>query len=279
MAGHGVDLVEVKGLAADLDVLHAVLAVNGGEVTLSVRLDGAGDGGVDGVGQAGDVGEAAGEAGVGGSAHLEAVEYLLAGGLDHGGHIAEGHDVEDVLDGDVARGDVGADAAAVHEADVGAHDDAVGVGHEVAEVGLAVADGPAAVVIRGHELDLALRDDLAGVVLVFGLDAGGEVGYGLIGAVDLVHEAGGDGAGRGVDDDLADVGELGAGLVEDDVLTGLVLDGLAVDDAVAVAVDEHVDAGGVGYQVAAGEFAAGRVDAHVADGDNIVRALGDGGVN
>ena len=84
---------------------------------------------------------------------------LLAGGLNDAELVAEGVDVDDVLVGDVAGGDVGADAAAVHEADVGVADDAVGVGAEVADVGLLGADEAGAVLGVAGEGDGALRDD------------------------------------------------------------------------------------------------------------------------
>ena len=63
MGGEGVGLVDVEGLTADHDVGNTVRAVDLDELGLIVLHHGAGDVGVDGVGQAGDLQEAAALAG------------------------------------------------------------------------------------------------------------------------------------------------------------------------------------------------------------------------
>lgn len=157
----GVDrLVGVGGLVQDLNVLHAARAFHGDEGALVVRLDGGFHGGVDGVLHAGDLQEAAHLAdgvidlvavlidGLGNiighrvaGGHFQRIEDLLTGGLHDAGHVAIGMDLDDLVVGDVACGDVGADAAAVYDGDVSAQRDAVSIGAQVAEVRLAVADG------------------------------------------------------------------------------------------------------------------------------------------
>ena len=70
-------------------------------------------------------------------------------------------DLDDLIVGDVACGDVGADAAAVDDGDVSAKRDAVSIGAQIAEVRLAVADGAGrALGVLGGEVNVRVGDDL-----------------------------------------------------------------------------------------------------------------------
>ena len=279
MGGQSVGGVHVQGLVAHHDVLHAVVAVHLHELALIAEHHGGGYRGVDGVADAGHLQEAAVLLGVQPGAHLQGVQDVLAGGLHQAGLVAEGVHVDDVLVGDVAGSDVGPDAAAVHKGDVGVQHDTVGVGAQVAQVGLGIAHGAiAGGGVQGGEGHVALGHDLlqhGGKLLVH---AGHVGGHGLVLLVVAGHQLGGDVAGLGVDDHLAQVGKLGAGLGQDHVLAVLVLDGLVIG-LVGVAVDEHVDAGGVGDHGLGGPHIGGALVAQVAQGHHVVGAVGHGGVH
>ena len=278
MGGEGVGLVDVEGLTADHDVGNTVRAVDLDELGLIVLYNGAGDIGVDGVGQAGDLQEAAALAGIGGGAKLESVLELLTGDLNEAGGVAEGMNVDDIAVGDVARIDVGAHAAAVDEGNVSAEQETVSVGAQVAEVGLRAADGALAVGALGGEGNGRLGDDLL-LQRVELLGDAGNVSLGIRillnrGEVNVLVR---DGA-VGLDGQLADVGELGAGLLKDDLLAGLILDRFG-EGGVGVAVDEGVKAGGVGNDFLAHPGGGLLVDAEVSEADDIIGARGLGRVD
>ena len=265
VAGQRVGGLRVDGLAVDKDVLHAPLALDAGEHAVLVALAGRFDIAVDLIAQTRDLQEAAVLAGYRAGAPLERVKDLLARDLDDAHGVAEGMDLEDVVERDLARVDAHADAAAVDKGDIGAGLDTVSVGAEVAEVGLSAAD---------HADGLAVGVDLFGIV-------DGEKHLGarhdflqllLQGAGGLVDKRGGlvrDAQQRGsalvvvpgveacgdlalgVDAAPADAGQFCAAGGADDFLAVLVLH----DDLVgimAVAVQEHVDAGDVGDNVGVG---------------------------
>ena len=110
MGSDGIGLGQVEVLAGDLDVLDAVFAVHAGEQAVLVGGAGGLDVGVDLIGQAGNLQEAAVLAGHVARAPLQRVEDLLAGGLDHAQGVAEGMHLEDSAQSDIARGDGDADA-------------------------------------------------------------------------------------------------------------------------------------------------------------------------
>ena len=296
----GVDrLVGVGGLVQDLNVLHAARAFHGDEGALVVRLDGGFHGGVDGVLHAGDLQEAAHLAdgvidlvavlidGLGNilghrvaGGHFQRIEDLLTGGFHDAGHVAIGMDLDDLIVGDVACGDVGADAAAVDDGDVSAQRDAVSIGAQVAEVRLAVADGAGrALGVLGGEVNVRVGDDLVqqGLELcddlvddflrlgvLFDLTVADEL------AVDLAV---------GADGQLAEVVQLRARGGENDVLAVLALDDLLRDGAVGMAVEHGVQAGGVGDDVRGAPRLGGLVDTEVCDGHDVVGAVLLRGVN
>ena len=296
----GVDrLVGVGGLVQDLNVLHAARAFHGDEGALVVRLDGGFHGGVDGVLHAGDLQEAAHLAdgvidlvavlidGLGNiighrvaGGHFQRIEDLLTGGLHDAGHVAIGMDLDDLVVGDVACGDVGADAAAVYDGDVSAQRDAVSIGAQVAEVRLAVADGAGrALGVLGGEVNvrvgddlvqqgLELRDDLVDDFLRLGVLFDLKVADEL--AVELAV---------GADGQLAEVVQLRARGGENDVLAVLALDDLLRDGAVGMAVEHGVQAGGVGDDVRGAPRLGGLVDTEVCDGHDVVGAVLLRGVN
>ena len=182
-------------------------------------------------------------------------------------------DADDVAIGDVARGNVGTDAAAVDEGHIGAQHRTVSVGAQVTQVGLSAADGTLAVGAVDGQLHLGLGDDLVlqGVEL---LSHGGDVSGGIsvgshIGQVDILA---GDGA-VSLNGDLAHVGQLGAGLGESHVVAGLILHSLG-EGGVGVAVDESVKAGGVGDDLLGGPGGGLSVDAQVTQADDVICAGG-----
>ena len=289
VAGQVVLGVQLQGLVGagvlvqHLNVLHPVLAGGAaGPDALVVLLHGAGDGGIDGVLQAGDLQEAAALLrAVHGhvlGAPLQGVQHLLAGDGEQAGHVAEGVDLFAGLIGHLAGGLLVADAAAVHHGDVHVQIHVVkqivqGVGAEVALVGLLLAHQAVAVgIVVGHHVgegadDLAqLGVDVRDPLVLDGLDLGvggdrGQVGGG--------EQLGGDGAVSG-DGHLAQSVQIGAGLGEDHGLTGLVLDLTALHSGVGMAVDEGVQAGGVGDQLLAGPGLGGGVVTQVAQSDDVV---------
>ena len=283
-------LVFAGGLVEDLHAADAALAVHLGEHAGGIGHDGAGRAGVDGVFQAGDLEEAAALAGEqailgvvdGAGGHFKGVDNLLAGGLDHDELIAEGMDLDDPVVGHVAGGDVGADAAAVDNADVGVAGQHVSISADVAEVGLLPADGAdvAVQIPDGEVLGQALDHDGVQQLLEVRHHFSDRRSDGFV----LLGEVGG-GDQLGVelailgDGQLAHVGQLGAGGGEDDVLAVLVGHGLHRDDAVRVAVEHGVDAGGIGDHVHGAPGSGALVGAQVGQRHDVVHALGAGSVN
>ena len=272
-------------LVPDLDVGDAVVAGRAaGPDALVVLADGALDVGVDVVGQAGDLEEAAALSG----AHVtgapfQSIQDLLTGDGLQAGDVAEGVDVLAGLVGDIAGDGLVAHAAAVHDGNVNVEAHVVEqvvqrVGSEVAGVGLFLADesGAVFVVVEGQG---GVADDLAEhavdrvhpLVLQRG-DRG-------VGAVVARDQLGAERVLREVDGHLADRAEVAAGLGQNDLILAGVLYELLLDGAMGVAVDEGVQAGGVGDQVFRGPGLGGDVVAQVAQRDDIVGAFGLGRVD
>ena len=210
-------------------------------------------------------------------AELQSVLDLGAGDRHQAGHVAEGADRLAGHIGPVAGGDVGADAAAVHDGDVTAELlDLVevgvdAVGHQVAHVGLLRADeAVAGDGVVDVEVDGALGDLLAQHV-VHRVDPVGLEDQGLVEGVDV---AGGDQLGGevavGVDGHAAHVAQIAAGLGQDDGVALGVADGLAGHLGVGVAVDERIEADGVLDDLTAGPGRGGAVHAQVAQADDKV---------
>ena len=142
--------IDILAVLQNLDVFDAVSAVNRDEHGLVVTLGRRLDRGVDGVLQTGNLQEAAHFANsvlaVGESRHgvagcpFQRVNDLLTGCFDDAECVAIRMNLDDLAVSNIARGDIGADAAAVDERDISARDCTVSVGAEVAEVGFAVAD-------------------------------------------------------------------------------------------------------------------------------------------
>ena len=277
VASHVVGSVQVEGFAADLNVLDAVLASgSAGPNTLLVLLDGGGDVGVDLVGNAGNMEEAAAFSSTCvTSAPFQSVEDLLAGDGLQAGNVAEG---VDFLAGEVAQfaGDsLVTDAAAVHDSQInfqtfGDVEQVVqSVSSEVAGVGFLLTDDTVTIDIVVQS-DLGIADNFAqlGFDLIdpFVLDASdSSVGAGIRG-----DELGGD--ALGVDGHLADSVEVLAGLSEQNLVAVLVSDFLAFHSAVGVAVDESVKAGNVGDQFFRGPGLGSGIVAQVAQSDDVVSA-------
>ena len=245
------------------------------------------------IGQAGDLQEAAVLAGHVARAPLQRVEDLLAGGLDHAQGVAEGMHLEDVAQSDVARGDGDADAAAVDERHIGLALVAVGVGAQVAQVGLGVADdadGLAVFIDRLGIVDGQFHVGLGHNLVQLLIEGFGGLGHGggdvVLNAQQRGHghvvgpgvQAGLDGTVGSGDARIADAAHLGAAAGARHVLAVLVLHDHLVG-VMAVAVKEGVDAGGVGDHIGVGVGRAGRLVAKVRHGDDVVRALGDGRVH
>ena len=230
-------------------------------------------------------------------AHFEGVEDVLAEGVHVGQLVVERLHVDEVAVRHVARLDVRADAAAVHESDIG-HDAAmpcqreVRIGHEVAEVRLVRANGPGVVVVlEGDQAHVRAPDDAPGDLREIRLqpcDAGGRVGIDAVPSLDdaggavrrgcgdgfgAVRRVGGDGSGRGVDDHLADAHQLGARLRDQHRLAVLVERGLNVQ-LVRMAVDDHVDAARVRRHGRAGPARGHAALAQVRQRHHVVGTVG-----
>ncbi|SCJ02825.1 Uncharacterised protein [uncultured Flavonifractor sp.] len=275
MGGQRVGLGGVNGLAVHLHVLYPALAVHLHELLLVVEHHRGGNRGVDGIGQAGDLQEPAVLLRRHTRAHLQRVQNVLARGLHHAGLVAEGMHVDDLLIGDLPRGDVGPHAPAVDKGHVGVQHHPVGVRAQVAQIGLGAAHRalPGGRVLGG-QVHVGLGHDLLqhpGKLVVDALHEGPS-GLVLSGAVLGRHQLAGDLARLGVDDHLAQVGQLGARLGHQHVLPGLVLLGLG-KGAVGVPVDQHVDAGGVGNHLGGGPGGALLVHAQVPQRHHVVGAL------
>ena len=142
----------VNGLACDEDVAHSALhgLIHVVEKALLILYAGAVNGGVILKGQARHMVEAAELARQSMHGPLERVQHLLAGDLDDGKAVAEGMDLEDVVEGDIALVDGHADAAAVDECDIGfTRLIKIGIRAEVAEVGLGAADDTNSLTVVG----------------------------------------------------------------------------------------------------------------------------------
>jgi len=275
VGGQRVGLGGVNGLAVHLHVLYPALAVHLHELLLVVEHHRGGNRGVDGIGQAGDLQEPAVLLRRHTRAHLQRVQNVLARGLHHAGLVAEGMHVDDLLIGDLPRGDVGPHAPAVDKGHVGVQHHPVGVRAQVAQIGLGAAYRalPGGRVLGG-QVHVGLGHDLLqhpGKLVVDALHKG-RSGLVLSGAVLGRHQLAGDLARLGVDDHLAQVGQLGARLGHQHVLPGLVLLGLG-KGAVGVPVDQHVDAGGVGNHLGGGPGGALLVHAQVPQRHHVVGAL------
>ena len=149
-----------------------------------------------------------------------------------------------------------------------------GVGDQVAEVGLLGAVAGVALAVQVH---LGGGEHGAVLGLDLSLDLGGALGDGGVGALVGGEVNRGDGDGAVLDGDDAGGGGGGAGGGHQGVahLAGAAGGGLhVVKGAVAVAVDEHIDAGDLGEQVDGAVGGALIVDAQVAQADDVIAAGG-----
>ena len=275
MAGQGVGPGQIQRLFADHDVLDAVVARHAGEHLVFILLHRGGDRKVDLVGQAGDLQESAALAGGIHGAQLQRVQDLLAGGLYHAHLVAEGMNGDDLAVGDIARGDIHTDAAAVDKGDLGAGHGPVGVRAQVAQVGLLAANQPDGGVggIIDAQRDLGGGDDGIHHLLVPGLD-----GIQRFAHAAVIDESGGDGAVGG-DGQAADVGQLGAGGGQQDLLALFILYHIAGDDRMGMAVQHGVDAAGIHDDLGRGPGAAVGLNAQMRHRDDIFGAFAPGGVH
>ena len=143
------------------------------------------------------------------------------------------------------------------------------VGHEVAEVGLAGAD---AALAGGGIIDVELgvaHSDLLAQHIVHSADPlGGSGGHGCVRALVSIDQFGGNGTVR-TDGHLADILEVGAGLGQGDGLAGGIGHLLVLHHGVGVAVDEGVEAGGMGDDLFTGPRRRGGVHAQMAETDDV----------
>ena len=284
ITGHGVGLGQVEVFAADLDVLDAVLTGRSARPDLVLLLDGGLDVGVDLIGDAGDLEEAAVFAVANVlRAPFQSIEDLLAGDLHEASDVAEGVDGLAGLVGHVARGQVGTDTAAVHDGDIGVQ--AFGdvevvtqsVGSKVAEVGLSGANGTLAVGAVDSQVNFVDADLLAELLVNSRDQLVLNGSDGSVGAAEAGDKLGGDLVA--LDGHLADGIKVRAGLGQDDGVAFLVLHLLHGDGAVGVAVDEGVKAGGLGDDILASPRSGGGIVAQVTQSDDIVGVLSLRGVD
>ena len=293
MGSQGVDLVQLQGLAVHHDVFHPVLAGDAGEHAVGIGGGGGFDVGVDLIGQAGHLQEAAVLSGHIPCAELQGVQNLLACGLHHAHGVAEGMHLQDVAQGDVPGLQAGTHAAAVDEGDIRPGLVAVGIGAQVAQVGLGIADdadGLAALIHGLGIIDGQIHGGLGHLLAQLLVQCGGGGLHSLGGVVLDAQQlrrgnrivpgvqAGGELAGGGLDLQPAHAAQLGAAGRTQNVHAVLVLHGHLVG-VVAVAVQEGIDAGGVGNDVGVGPGSTGFLVAHMAQGHHVLGARFPGSVN
>ncbi len=199
--------------------------------------------GVEGEAQSGHLWEVAVEHGSHRRTAREHGLYLLTTDGNASQGVVVGQHADDVAIGDVASADVVTDATSVLHTDVSLHGMAVGIGHDVAGIGL-------------HATNLHL------VVLVGHLE--GIVAMSYLLRRDGFHQladAVGDGADTGVfvgdflgfekvcrhttvrsDEQFTDVGKLGTGLCDNNVATVEILDGHTLENFVGMAIEHDIDA-------------------------------------
>ena len=271
---HGIGLRGIQGLSAHLHVGYPVRAVHLHEVPFIRSHYAGGNGNVDGVGESGNVQESSVLLRIVGCAQLQGVQNFLPGGF-HDAHLVPIRmDVDDVFIGDIARGQIRADAAAVGEADLRAHYGAVCVGHHVAQVRLPAADAAkAGGGIIGSQVHVGFGDYLPQDIFQTGVERLQEdVGYGLL-LVVIFHQFADDVPGGRIDDHLADGVEFGPGLSQKNIFAVFVLHDFLIG-FVGMTVDEHVDTAGIGDD---GSGLPGRGDSfrsEMADGHDVIRPLG-----
>ncbi len=276
MGRQRVGLLRVNGRAVYQHILYPALTLHLHELLLVVQHHAGGDAGIDCVGEPGHLQEPSVLLRRHPRAHLQRVQDVLARGLHHARLVSEGMHVDDLLIGDVSGGNVRAYAAAVDKRHVRVQHHTVCVGAQVAQIGLRA---PHRALPRnrvlGGQLHVGLGHHFFQHFRKFVVDALHKSRRGLIlrRAVLRRHQLAGDFARRGVDDYLAQVLQLRAGLGHHHVLTVLVLLRL-FKGAVGMAVDQHVDAGGVCDHLRRGPWGALLIDAQVPQRHHIVRALG-----
>ena len=267
------------------DVLDPALALDGDEHVLAVQFDRGRDAGVDGVLQAGNLQEPATLSGgvlavtgvlLGGAAcQFQGVKNLLPGGLDHGQRVAVRMDFDQVAIGDRSLLQGSADAATIDEGDIGVGNRAVGIGAQVAKVGLTSTDQTHAVRIGNRQVDIGLADDLRKALLVLRLDRVDErCDIGILVRIcsdqSRLHHP------IRSDQEHADIGELRPGRGKQDFPAILGGDHFAGNDTVGMAVKHHIDTGRIGNQVGGAERGGRLVSTQVGKHDDILGPLGTG---
>ncbi len=300
-ADHGVGLgkvdglIGIGGLVQDLDLFHPVGAGRtAGPDQVLILLNGRGGGQIYNYPHTGDLEKAAYLVGVlhvgGAVTPLQGVLQLLAGDSLDPHLVAPGVDGLEHFGVDLARGNGGADAAALVKGYIGFNAGLFsgveeGVGTEVADVGLLLPDGALAVGAVYIQSYGGGADGLGKAFVHGGNKAGLHLCYRGVGSYQsqVVHgEKLGGNSTVGGDGQLAHIVQSGAGLGQNDLLAGLVGYLLTHDLAVGVAVDKGGEAGGVGDDVGAAPGGGGLVDAQVAQGDDVISFLGrrvDGGLD
>ena len=150
MRSKGIGLLEIQRFSADHDILDTVFAGDAGEHGVFILRAGAVNVGVDLIGQACHLKEAAVFTRHCMSAPFQGIQDLLAGDLDDTHAVSEGMDLQDVVEGDVALGKGYADASAVYKGNVGSGLIKVCVCAEVAQVGLGSADDTDGLALTVH---------------------------------------------------------------------------------------------------------------------------------
>ena len=267
-------LIQAGLLVQNLHVADAVVARDLDELALVVGLNRGRNAGKNGVLQTRNAEEAAGFLRILHCTHLEHIENGLAGHFHLAWEVAPREDGEHIVEGDVAFMDGLAQAAAVHDADVGVHHDAERIRCEIAERGLRVADKALVAIVVG-QLHVALGYDLRDAffervqdVLDVSVD-----GFVLHGNILGGNELRGDRAVF-LDGELTDGGELTVcltGLGEDDLLAVLVGD-LHGEGLVVMAVEHSVDACSIGNDRLGRPDVGDAFIAEVGKGDDIVGA-------
>ena len=268
-------LIETRLRIEHLDVADAAFTgVDPDESLVDVIDDRTLDRRIEFVSHAGHVRESAEIGGIGRYAELQRIKDLLSGKTGNRADIAEREHVEYIVVTDVAGRKVLADRAAAQHRDVGTQADAESVGTEVAQRGLSGAYQPVAIGILGRKLHLVLSDPAGAQRRILGLQAVDDAAYARV-FFRIVFRRDQIQGNRSVrmDRHYADVVEMRSRLGIQYGFPGLVGQDAFRDEAVGVAVQDHVEAFRPAAQFLRIDGVVCLVVAQMGERHHVVRAL------
>ena len=140
MASQSVGLGQIQCFIADLHILYPIFSADAGEHTLVIHGAGRLDVGVNFIGHAGHLQEAAALVRHIPGGKLQRIQQLLTGYLQHKDLVAEGMHLHDVVQGNISSGDRGTNAAAVHNGYLCPGLIPIGICAQITQIGFRIAD-------------------------------------------------------------------------------------------------------------------------------------------